>query len=123
RTQGEMAMNQMTLEHTTASLETAHDQLKALDQFKSQLFANITHEFKTPLAMVLAPLEMILQGEMGELTSAQQATFESMFRSGMKLLKMIGDLLDLSKLEDSKLRLRVAEHDLVEWLRGLVAQV
>ena len=123
RSQREQVLNQVRLEQTKASLEAAHEQLKALDHFKSQLFANITHEFKTPLAMVLAPLELILQGEMGELSPAHKATFESMFRSGMKLLKMIGDLLDLSRLEESKLRLKIAEHDLADYLRGLVAQV
>jgi signal transduction histidine kinase len=123
RSQREMLASQARLEETKASLEHAHNELKALDSFKSQFFANITHEFKTPLAMLLAPLELILQGEMGELNAAHRSTFESMFRSGLKLLKMIGDLLDLSRLEESKLRLKVAEHDIVEYLRGLVAQV
>ena len=121
--QRQQVLSQMRLEQTKASLEAAHNQLKQLDSFKSELFANITHEFKTPLAMVLAPLELMLQGEMGELTATQQSTFQSMFRSGLKLLKMIGDLLDLSKLEDSKLRLKIAENDLCDYLRGLVAQV
>ena len=123
RSQYRQVMDRLILEETKARLEKAHEQLKQLDSFKSQLFANITHEFKTPLAMVLAPLELILQGEMGELTAAHKATFTSMFRSGLKLLKMIGDLLDLSRLEESKLRLKVSEHDLCEYLRGLVAQV
>lgn len=123
RSQREQLLNQVRLEETKAHLERAHSELRQLDSFKSELFANITHEFKTPLAMLLAPLELILQGEMGELTAAQQTTFQSMFRSGLKLLKMIGDLLDLSKLEDSKLRLKIAEHDLSEYLRGLTAQV
>ncbi len=123
RSQREQVLNQVRLEETKASLEEAHRDLKALDQFKSTLFANITHEFKTPLAMILAPLELILHGEMGELAPPQRSTFESMFRSGLKLLKMIGDLLDLSKLEESKLRLKIAEVDLAEYLRTLVAQV
>jgi signal transduction histidine kinase len=123
RSHREILANQVRLEETKASLERAHSELKQLDHYKSQLFANITHEFKTPLAMVLAPLELILQGEMGELSTAQQTTFQSMFRSGLKLLKMIGDLLDLSRLEESKLRLKISEHDLCEYLRGLVAQV
>ncbi|MGZ6141918.1 MAG: ATP-binding protein [Myxococcales bacterium] len=123
RTQRETVQNQLKLEEIKTNLERAHDELKQLDSFKSQLFANITHEFKTPLAMLLAPLELMLQGEMGVLTPAQLTTFQSMFRSGLKLLKMIGDLLDLSRMEESKLRLKVAEHDLCEYLRGLVAQV
>jgi signal transduction histidine kinase len=123
RSQRQQMLNHVRLEETKKSLEQAHNQLKQLDSFKSELFANITHEFKTPLAMVLAPLELILQGETGQLTPAQQSTFQSMFRAGLKLLKMIGDLLDLSKLEDSKLRLKVTENDLGDYLRGLVAQV
>jgi signal transduction histidine kinase len=73
--------------------------------------------------MLLAPLVLILHGEMGELTPVQRATFETMFRNGLKLLKMIGDLLDLSRLEESKLRLKIAENDLADYLRGLLAQV
>jgi signal transduction histidine kinase len=123
RTHRETIANQVTIERTTANLKAAHEQLKQLDRFKSQFFANITHEFKTPLAMILSPLELLLHGEAGEIGATQRATFEMMFRSGMKLLKMIGDLLDLSKLEESRLRLKVGEHDLAEHLRGLCEQV
>ena len=123
RSQREQVLNQVALEETKANLEAAHEQLKQLDRFKSQFFANITHEFKTPLAMILSPLELFLHGEVGDIPPTQRATFEMMFRSGMKLLKMIGDLLDLSKLEESRLRLKVAEYDLVEYLRGLCDQV
>jgi signal transduction histidine kinase len=118
----EQQVHQIALEETKANLEEAHEQLKQLDHFKSQFFANITHEFKTPLAMILSPLELLLHGE-GAPAGTQRATFEMMFRSGMKLLKMIGDLLDLSKLEESRLRLKVSEHDLSEHLRGLCEQV
>ena len=90
RSQREQVLNQVALEETKANLETAHEQLKQLDRFKSQFFANITHEFKTPLAMILSPLELLLHGEVGEIPPTQRATFEMMFRSGMKLLKMIG---------------------------------
>jgi len=104
-------------------IEQAHERLKELDRFKSKVFANVTHELKTPLNMVLSPLELILRGDLGPVSEEQKATFQSMFRSAMKLLKMIGDILDLSKLEESRIRLNVAEHDLVEYVRGLVAQV
>ena len=120
--QREQLFNQILVERTKARLEEAHEELKRLDHFKSQFFANITHELKTPLAMILTPLELLLQSDAAALTPAQRSTLQMMFRSGLKLLRMIGDLLDLSKLEESKLRLRIGEHDLVEHLRGLVAQ-
>jgi signal transduction histidine kinase len=115
---------QLALERTKGNLEQAHEQLKQLDRFKSQFFANITHELKTPLAMILAPLELMLDGAPDSTTlEAARSTLEAMFRSGVKLLKLIADLLDLSKLEESRLRLRVDEHDLVGYLRGLLSQV
>jgi signal transduction histidine kinase len=104
-------------------IEEAHEKLKELDRFKSQFFANVTHELKTPLAMILSPLDLLLQEELGGLTETQEATLRSMMQSALKLLRQIGDLLDLSRLEDSRLTLEIAEHDLAAYVRGLVAQV
>jgi signal transduction histidine kinase len=101
-------------------LEEAHLQLKKLDRFKSQFFANITHELKTPLAMILSPLELVLAGDLGPLPERQVSTLQSMYRNGLRLLKLIDDLLDLSRLEESRLRLSLAEVDLVAFLRNLV---
>ncbi|BDG08813.1 ATP-binding protein [Anaeromyxobacter paludicola] len=122
RTQREQLLQRVQLEQATARLERAHAELKKLDQFKSRFSANMTHELRTPLAMVLAPLELMLQGEVGEFTEAQRGAFQAMFRSALKLLKIVNDLLDLSRLEESRLRLEAAEHDLVEQLRTLTEQ-
>jgi signal transduction histidine kinase len=105
------------------SLEKANEDLKQLDKFKSEVFANITHELKTPLAMVLAPLELMLNGQLGALPEVLRTSVQSMHRSAMKLLKMIGDILTLTKLEESRLRLRVDEHEMVVYLEGLVQQI
>jgi signal transduction histidine kinase len=124
RTQREQQVNQLIIERTKANLEEAHERLKQLDHFKSQFFANITHELKTPLAMLLTPLELMLDGAGDRsVIEAQRATVEAMYRSGIKLLKLIADLLDLSKLEESRLRLRVEACDLVAYVRDLLAQV
>jgi signal transduction histidine kinase len=118
----EQHAQRVRLEHATSRLERAHADLQQLDAFKSRFFANMTHELRTPLAMILTPLELLLDGEMGELSEPQRHSFASMYRSALKLLKLISDLLDLSRLEESRLRLRVAEHELVGYLRGLVEQ-
>jgi signal transduction histidine kinase len=115
-------VQRLRLEQTTANLERAHTELKRLDEFKSRFFANMTHELRTPLAMILTPLELLMQGEMGTFTDAQKNSFQTMFRSAMKLLKLINDLLDLSRLEESRLQLQVREHDLVEHLSSLTEQ-
>lgn len=118
----EQVERQRVLERTTANLAAAHEQLKTLDAFKSQFFANITHELKTPLAMVLSPMELLLQGDLGPTTEPQKATINSMLRSGMKLLKLINDLLDLSRIEQAQIRIVAQEQDLAAYLTGLVRQ-
>ena len=120
--QREQVANQSIIEGTRKNLEQANLELKKLDKFKSEFFANITHELKTPLTMVLTSLELLIDGELGHISEAQRSTFQSMQRSGAKLLRLIGDLLDLSRLEESRVRLRVAEHDLAGYLRDLVAE-
>jgi signal transduction histidine kinase len=122
RTLRDQHAQRLQLEHATEKLEHANAALQQLDLFKSRFFANMTHELRTPLAMVLTPLELLMQGEMGQFTEAQRSSFVTMFRSALKLLKLVNDLLDLSRLEESRLRLEVAAHDLDPYLRGLTEE-
>jgi len=121
--QREQVANQSIIEGTRKNLELANEELKKLDRFKSEFFANITHELKTPLTMVLTSLELLLDGELGHISEAQRSTFQSMQRSGAKLLRLIGDLLDLSRIEESRVRLRIAAHDLTAYLRDLAQEM
>jgi signal transduction histidine kinase len=121
--QRDQVANQSIIEGTREHLERANVELKKLDRFKSEFFANITHELKTPLTMVLTSLELLLDGELGHISEAQRSTFQSMQRSGAKLLRLIGDLLDLSRIEESRMRLRIAEHDLAAYVRDLVDEM
>jgi signal transduction histidine kinase len=123
RSEREQVENQLILEETSLNLQNAHSQLKRLDRFKSEVFANITHELKTPLTLILAPLALLIDSKLGSISDAQRSTLQSMRRSGVKLSRMIEDLLDLSKLEESRLRLRIDEHDLVAYLKNLISQI
>ena len=111
------------LEAANRQLEDANTKLTEMDKFKSQFFSNITHELRTPLTLILAPTEAIINGEMGRFNPNQQEYFKRIFQNGLKLMKLINDLLDLSKLEDSKLRLRVGEMDAKEFVKGLADNI
>ncbi len=115
--------DQVALELIKQTLEEANEKLKQLDRFKSQFFANITHELKTPLALILSPLELLLEGQLGELSEVQQRTLRTMYRHGVKLMRLVGDLLDLSRLQESRLKLAVRSVDLRAFVEDLVAQV
>lgn len=118
----EQVAARVTTERTQARLQEAHERLQALDRFKSESVANLTHELKTPLSLVLAPLELALEGARGEAAVLPRATLRGMLRSGQRLLRLIDDLLDLSRVEDDQLRLRVVPVELVGWVRELVHQ-
>lgn len=101
----------LQLEHAEA------EKLRELDQMKSVFFANISHEFRTPLTLLLGPLR-----EMRDGTFRGDAPhfLKIMVRNAERLLQLINQLLDLSKLESGKLKLQPAEGDLSAFLRAIV---
>jgi signal transduction histidine kinase/DNA-binding response OmpR family regulator len=84
-----------------------NDTLKEADQLKSHLFANISHEFRTPLTLIIAPVEdrLSLPGKLG----IDHKSSELVLRNAKRLLTLVNQLLDLSKLEAKKMKLN---HDL-----------
>ena len=115
--------SRLQLEETTSQLKESNVKLKSLDELKTQFFANVNHELRTPLTLMLAPLKTLLEGKMGRVTPVLKDTFETMQRNGYKLLKLINNLLDLNKLEEGKMRLKVKPVNLVEFVPPLLASV
>lgn len=103
--------NRLRLEH----VET--EKLREVDQLKSRFFANISHEFRTPLALITGPLQQLLDtlpgGESRRLAGIMQ-------RNARRLLHLINQLLDLSKLDAGKMELHLRQADFVVFLRGLL---
>jgi signal transduction histidine kinase/ligand-binding sensor domain-containing protein/DNA-binding response OmpR family regulator len=89
---------------------------RALDEAKTGFFTNISHEFRTPLTLILTPLERLLSQSDGE---PQAHQYRVMHRNATRLLRLINQLLDLSKLESGSLVPRLARHDVVAHLRAL----
>ncbi len=115
--------SRMKLEEMTAQLQESNTKLKSLDELKTQFFANVNHELRTPLTLMLAPLKAILESRMGRLSPTLKDAMETMQRNGYKLLKLINNLLDLSKFEEGKMRLKLKTIDLVEFIPSLLASV
>jgi signal transduction histidine kinase len=87
-------------------LEEARDHLRELDRTKSRFTANVHHELRTPLTLMLAPLESMLAGDFGALSEPQRDYLRTMRVNGLRLLKLINNLLDLAKIESRQLELR-----------------
>ncbi len=105
----------------TEELQGAYDKLKELDALKTNFFANVSHELRTPLTLMLTPMESLIGGELGPVNDGQKQFLLSAHRNGQKLLKLISNLLDFSKLEAGRLSLSYRELNFVEYVRGLAA--
>ncbi len=92
--------------------------LTELDSIKTRFFANISHEFRTPLTLILGPLKDMYEGTF---RGDRKAVFGVMIRNGQRLLNLINQLLDISKLEAGKMRLQATYTDLVALLRQIAA--
>ncbi len=89
--------------------------LAELDGLKTQFFANISHEFRTPLTLILGPIEQAVQDY------AHDARFPLIQRNATRLLSLINQLLDLSKLEAGQLRPEPEPGDLAGFFRTLAS--
>lgn len=90
--------------------------LKELDKLKSDFFANISHEFRTPLTLILGPAEQLMEKQAGD----DRKMLSLIRRNAQRLLQLINQLLDLSKLEHGGLPLQAAPGDFIAFLKGLV---
>jgi signal transduction histidine kinase/DNA-binding response OmpR family regulator len=115
--------SRIQLEETTDKLQASNKKLKTLDELKTQFFANINHELRTPLTLMLAPLSPMIDGQMGRIGVKQKETIATIRQNGFKLLKLINNLLDLTKLEEGKMRLKIRTVDFVEYIKALLASV
>jgi signal transduction histidine kinase len=87
-------------------IERARDELRELDVAKSRFTANIHHELRTPLTLTLAPVEAMLAGEFGEVSEVQRSYLKTIRGNGLRLLKLINNLLDLAKIESQQLEVQ-----------------
>lgn len=107
------------LDQKRIELEEQTEKLKGMDQIKSRFFANISHEFRTPLTLILGLLSK--QAAHPETPPDLKET-NTMQRNARRLLQLINQLLDLSKLESGNLRLVIAQNDIVHFCKTLIAQ-
>lgn len=111
------------LDQNKQILEEANRKLTDLDQAKSRFFANISHELRTPLTLLLAPLESIREKQAAQLGEQTREWLDTMHANGMRLLKLINDLLDLVRLDSGQLQLHREKFSVPEFVRGMISAV
>jgi signal transduction histidine kinase len=109
------------LDANRAQLEESNAKLKELDQIKGRFFANISHELRTPLTLMISPLETILARYRNSLDAGAIDLLQTMHSNGLRLLKLINDLLDLVRLDSGVMQVRRESVALEPFLQGMAS--
>jgi PAS domain S-box-containing protein len=96
------------------------DALAEIDRVKTAFFSNVSHEFRTPLTLMLGPMESMLK-DTGGLTPAQREQTEIAYRNSLRLLKLVNSLLDFSRLEAGRAKAFYTPNDLSALTRELAS--
>lgn len=93
------------------------DRIEELNQAKLQFFSNISHEFRTPLTLIIAQIELLLQG--GSLAPTVYGKLLKIYKNASQMLSLISELLDFRKLELGHITLKVSEQNLVGFVKDI----
>ncbi len=93
------------------------ERLEEINQLKLQLFTNISHDFRTPLTLIIGPLERMLKNNTGD--DFIQRQHEIMHRNASVLLQLINQLLDFRKSESGKISLQASKNNIVPFIENI----
>ncbi|HKL31576.1 MAG TPA: two-component regulator propeller domain-containing protein [Tangfeifania sp.] len=109
-------LNRIKLKNQLRVEKVEIDSLRKLDQLKSQLFANISHEFRTPLTLILGEVESVMSSNVATVTKNKLNVAN---RNAKKLLILINQLLDLSKIDAGNMDLNIERINLIPFLKNI----
>jgi len=102
-------------------VEEANRQLALASRHKSEFLANMSHELRTPLNAILGFTELIIDGVYGEVAEELRRSIEDIHVNGRHLLKLVNDVLDLSKIEAGRMQLSLSEYAVHELIDSVIS--
>lgn len=111
------------VDDATKRLKKTNDKLKAMDETKDEFISMASHQLRTPLTSVKGYLSMVLEGDAGQLNDMQQKLLSQAFTSSQRMVFLIADLLNLSRLRTGKFIIEAQPTNLAELIAGEVSQL
>ncbi|MFK7946916.1 MAG: ATP-binding protein [Saprospiraceae bacterium] len=109
---------QIEVEKRTQKIAVQTEELKALDKAKSTFFANVSHELRTPITLIKGPIKSLLK--MDSLSHREIKLLSIAKQNTTNLLRLVNEILDLTKLENSKLTLEESPIILYKFLKRII---
>ena len=94
--------------------------LRELDELKTKLYANITHEFRTPITVIMGMVEELTDSMGVKEKQMFQTKLETIERNSSNLLHLVNQMLDLAKLKHGKLNYKTIQSNIIPWLQYMV---
>jgi signal transduction histidine kinase len=123
QSRNELAQTNDRLGDANHQLEESNRRLRELDELKGRFFANISHELRTPLTLLLGPLDHLVKHPAITRDDRLREYVLTMRDNGLRLLKLINDLLDLVRLDAGRLQLQKRRVEVAGLVAGLIQSV
>ncbi len=107
------------LEKQKDEIETMASKLHAADELKLRFFTNISHEFRTPLTLILGPTESLLERDSYADTQKVKESLTLIYKNEKRLFRLINQLLEIRRIETGSLKLKLRDEDIVPFLLGI----
>lgn len=114
---------QKRVKEATGELKSKNKKLRELDKAKDDFISMASHQLRTPLTSVKGYLSMLDEGDFGKLTKKQKHVIEMAFDSSERMVYLIADLLNISRINTGKFVIDSVEVDLIELIKSEVAQL
>ncbi len=111
------------VEKATRDLIKANVQLKKLDAAKSEFISIASHQLRTPLTVIKGYISMMLEGNFGALTKSEVESLEKVFLSNERLIQLVENLLNISRIESGRLQFDFQEVDLNKMVADMTEEL
>jgi len=111
------------LEELSRELAGANDRLRVLDQQKSEFLSIASHQLRSPLTAIKGYSSMILEGSFGKLEAKMKEAIERIFLSSERLVIVIEDFLNISRIEQGRMQYDFASVDMAELVDGVMKEL
>lgn len=104
-------------------LQRVNAQLKKLDASKSEFVSIASHQLRTPLTAIKGYISMLMEGSYGELGAKQKKPMENVYNSNERLIRLVNDLLNISRIESGKIVMEWQKANMAEVIQGVIEEL